>query len=274
MVEISKQAVYKNRLKQKKDLIIIAKVIELIQKERKENKSMSCRKIYSKCIDQVEVGRDKFISIGLTNGFKVITKRNPVKTTYGQKIEIYPDLVTGLKINSINKVYQIDITYIWVEIRHYYIIDIIDVYSRRLLALHVANNLRSEEVIKALKQIIEVRTKEEIVGCIIHSDQGSQFISNLYKERTNEYQLIKSMCDKPQKNSYVERLHGILKYEYFFEYSITSKNIQSMAKKIKRNYNDERPHISLGNKTPKQYEEYLMSIPIEQRPKLQIYDWK
>lgn len=77
----------------------------------------------------------------------------------------------------------------------------------------------------------------------------------------------------PQQNAYVERVQGSLKYEYFFESLLTEKNITRMASKIMKLYNDERPHQSLNNKTPKQFESMIEQLERTERPKMKIFNW-
>ena len=77
----------------------------------------------------------------------------------------------------------------------------------------------------------------------------------------------------PQQNAYAERVQESLKYEYFFEFVLTEKNITRMASKITKLYNDERPHKSLHNKTPKQFEAMIEQLNTEERPKLKVFNW-
>jgi putative transposase len=81
------------------------------------------------------------------------------------------------------------------------------------------------------------------------------------------------MCKMPQQNAYAERVQGSLKYEYFFENLLTEANITRQAAKIMRLYNDERPHQSLKNKTPKQFEEMIEKLSEDNRPAMKVYEW-
>ncbi len=83
-----------------------------------------------------------------------------------------------------------------------------------------------------------------------------------------------SMCDIAQKNSYVERVQGTLKYEYFFENKLTKTNINKISKKIMKLYNEERPHINLGYKSPVDFEKYIEKLEDNERPVLKVYQWK
>ncbi len=77
----------------------------------------------------------------------------------------------------------------------------------------------------------------------------------------------------PQQNAYAERVQGSLKYEYFFEYLLTEANITRQAAKIMRLYNEQRPHQSLKNKTPEQFELMIKKMGEEDRPAMKVYEW-
>ncbi len=272
---ISKQSLYKYR--KAKEVLVEQEVLvcQAMEKMRKEHKKMSSRKVYAsqKELLDIKIGRDKFEQIAFSNGYRVKQKRNVMKTTWGQRIEVYPDLVSGKEINNINQVFQSDIFYLNVEGENYYGITIEDIYSRRLLSLHVSKSMRAEENVKALEKVLKVRSRESLKGCIHHSDTGSQYIAIVLKKLLKELGMKQSMCDIAQKNAYVERIQGILKYEYYFENQLTKKNIHRITNKIMKLYNQERPHISLDYKTPVEFEGYIKTLKEEERPVLKIYQW-
>lgn len=273
---ISKQSAYRYRQQQKARATQAALVVSAMEKMRKDHKKMSSRKVYScqKGIFEIKVGRDKFEQMAFANGYRVKHKRQTQKTTWGQRVEVYPDLVSGLVINNIDQVYQSDIFYLRVADRDYYGVTIIDVYSKRLLALRLSKSLQATENVAALKKVLRVKTKAALKGCIFHSDRGTQYISKAQKALLTSLGMMVSMCKMPQQNAYAERVQGTLKYEYFFEYLLTKENIIRQAAKIMRLYNEERPHDSLGNKTPKAFETMIEKMCEAERPKVKVYEWK
>lgn len=273
--KISKQSLYKYRKGKEQAKYQKKLVCQAMENMRKEHKRMSSRKVYrvQKDLLNLKIGRDKFEQIAFSNGYRVKQKRNVMKTTWGQRVEVYPDLVSGKEINNINQVFQSDIFYLKVEGEDYYGITIEDIYSRRLLSLHVSQSMRAEENVKAIKKIFKLRNKSSLEECIFHSDTGSQYISNKQKDLLKELGMQQSMCDIAQKNAYVERVQGILKYEYFFENELTKKNINRVSKKIMKLYNEERPHINLNYRTPVEFEKYIEQLKDEDRPVLKVYQW-
>jgi transposase InsO family protein len=233
---------------------------------------MGCRKIFYTPHD-LPVGRDIFEKIGFSNGFKLKRKRNTMKTTWSQRVEVHPNLVEGITINNINKVFQSDIFYLKVEKKDYYGICILDVYSRKLLALHVSQSLFAIENVKALKKVIKLKTKQGLNNCIFHSDRGSQYISKAHKELLLANDMKISMCKIPQENAYVERMNGIIKEEYFYEMHLTQTNILEKTKEAMNLYNNHRPHSQLKMMTPTAFEHYVSKLDEIDRPKQTIFKW-
>lgn len=270
----TKQALLKYRQRKEYMKLAADQVIEACQSIRKDHKRMSCRKMYVIAQESVSVGRDLFEDIGFNNGFKVKVKRNVIKTTWSQKIEVYPNLLEGLTINGINQAWQSDIFYLPVEGKNYYGVSIIDIYSRYLLSLYISRSLEAIETGKALLNAIQERKGQPVKGCIFHSDRGTQYISDLVKTIVQDHKLRPSMCLLPQENAYVERVQGTLKYEYLFEENLTDANIKAQVRKIKDLYNHKRPHAEIGMLTPSQYEQRINNSPLKEHPKLKVFQWK
>lgn len=270
---MSKQAYHKSQNRTSLQEQIAYQVIENFITIRKNHRRMSCRKMYHVEGFTFPVGRDIAEQIGFANGFKVHLKRSPVKTTWSQRVEVYPNLIDGIVLTNINQVWQSDLFYLMVEGKHYYGIGIQDIYSRRLVALKISSNMMAEQNVLALRKAIKSRATDNLEGCVFHSDRGSQYISKQHKNLLLLNNMLISMCKLPQENAYIERLNGILKQEYFDHFKLTHKNINIMAKKIMKLYNFQRPHEALNNMTPEAFEQKVRRMGDNQRPKLQLHQW-
>lgn len=270
---MTKQGFWQHTRREHEKQAITQTVIGIIEEKRKDHKRMGCRSIYYSCSGPVPVGRDIFERIGYANGFKLRKKPNFVKTTWGQKVLIHPNLIEGKTLTGINQVWQSDIFYVSVEGKHRYGFTIEDVYSRRLLALHIAKRLKAEELAKALKQAIEARKGMDLNGCIVHSDRGSQYIGTCYGELLKNHKMIPSMCKLPQENSYVERVQGTIKNQYLSEIEMKEKNLRNQAKKVLHLYNFEKPHSMLSNYPPAIFERIVEKMPEVDRPKELVFKW-
>lgn len=270
---ISKQAIHKYKKRRNQIQKVSETVVNECNQIRKKHKRMSCRKMFTRVKTPLPIGRDLFEQIGFSNGFKLQILRSKKRTTWSTKLAVFDNLLEGKILNNINQALQSDIFYFDVQGKAYYGVSIIDVYSRRLLALHVSRTLRAEQNVIALKKAIRERTGHNIEGCIFHSDRGTQYISEVQKDLLKDLKMIPSMCKLPQENAYAERVQGTIKQEYLNPESITETNVQRKMHQIMWLYNSERPHNSLGNKTPIEFEAYINNIDSEKRPQLLVYKW-
>lgn len=270
---LTKQGFWKHNRREEQKQTIADIVIDIIKKKRENHKRMGCRSIYYSSSNPIPVGRDIFETIGYANGYKLRRIPNFVKTTWGQKVVVHPNLIEGKILTGINQVWQSDIFYISIEGKHHYGFTIEDVYSRRILALHFAKRLKAEELAKALQQAINERKGMDLSGCIFHSDRGTQYISSCVSEILETYKMKPSMCKLPQENSYVERVQGTIKHQYLCDLDLNEKNLRTQARKIMHLYNFEKPHSELSNYPPALFEQIVEKLPEDKRPKEHIFKW-
>jgi putative transposase len=273
MAGITKQGLWKHHRCQERKRELVEHTLRQIRKIRGRHKHMGCRAIYSALTEKPLVGRDRFIEIGLDYGFRLKRKRNKRKTTWSQQVEIFPNSLEGKELTGINQAWQSDIFYCEDQGKGYYGITIIDVYSRRLLALHLSQSLRAEENVMALKKAIRNRSKHNLLHCIFHSDRGSQYISEKQKALLDHYGMDKSMGKLPQENAYAERIQETIKNCYLCDENLATNDLNIISSRIMRKYNHERPHSSLGMMTPVAFEKYVENLPKKRRPKELIYKW-
>jgi transposase InsO family protein len=270
---LSKQALCKAQKRELSMADTIGQCLSIIQKIRRRHRHMGCRSIYDASNVKPPVGRDKFIAIGMANGYRVKRRRNRLKTTRSQQLEIFPNRIEGRSLRAINKVWQSDIFYFQEQGKVYYGVTIVDVYSRRLLSLHLSTTLEAEENVKALRKAIRCRSRQNLAGCVLHSDQGTQYISEKLKSLIRHTGMLQSMCKLPQENAYAERIHETIKYYYLCDEQLEGQNLDNVARRVMRKYNYEKPHSELGKLTPVAFEKYVENLPPRSRPKLVIFKW-
>ncbi len=270
---ITKQALWKSHRREEQKAQIVNQTLRIIRKVRRRHKRMSCRSIYYASQVPPPIGRDGFEAIGFTYGFRLKRRRSKKKTTWAQQVEIFPNLVEGRKLTGINQVWQSDIFYHEENGHTFYGITIIDVYSRRLLALHLSRTLRASENVKALRKAIRSRNGHNLVGCIFHSDRGSQYISEAHKTALDSYGIKKSMCKLPQENAYAERVQETIKNYYLCDSRLIGNDLNKVSQGIMTRYNKERPHSEIGMMNPIAYEKYVEKMSKREKPKMLIFKW-
>ena len=84
-------------------------------------------------------------------------------------------LLREFKAKEPNRIWSADITYLKTWEGWVYLAAVQDLYSRRIVGWSMADHMRSELVVDALKTAVHRRRPEP--GLIHHSDQGSQFVA-------------------------------------------------------------------------------------------------
>ncbi len=136
-----------------------------------------------------------------------------------------------------------------VDGRRFRLLNIIDDYNRESLAIEIDTSLPSLRVIRVLEQLIERRTKPQV----IRVDNGPEFISDRLQQWCHDKQIQLQFIQpgKPTQNGFVERNNGSLRKELLDAYLFYSlPEVRQMAQEWQQDYNHQRPHESLGNVPP------------------------
>ena len=248
--------------------------IGLMHQIRELHPGMGLRKMYNQ-FQPEGVGRDAFIAIGMEEGLRLQVNRNPTRTTRSSKRYGYPNLLGNLELTNVNQVWSSDITYFSIAGKHYYIVLIMDIYSRKIVGYSVADHMKATNNIAALQSALNLRGVDDYQKQLIHhSDRGSQYISEDYTQLLVEFGIRISMCGDVLENAHIERVNGTIKNEYLKYWQIQNlKELKKCLKKAVLNYNN-RSHNALNGDTPNDFEVRLRAIPQNQRRKMKIYTQK
>jgi putative transposase len=249
--------------------------INLIIEARSIHPVMGLRNIYETFIPQ-HIGRDAFILLGQNHGFQLEQRKSATRTTFSVKSSRYRNLLTDKVFTDVNQLWTSDLTYFALNDKFYYIVFIMDVYSRRIIGYSVADNMRAENNLKALNMALRIRgIKNYNQKLIHHSDKGSQYIADDYTNRLTQKGILISMCNVVYENTHIERVNGIIKNDYLAHYSI--KNFKDLEKGVNNAvniYNTLRPHSALNRCTPSAFENKLDDVPFMKRTLLSIFTSK
>jgi putative transposase len=164
--------------------------------------------------------------------------------------KIYPYLLSGLDIAAPDHVWSIDITYIPIRRSWLYLTAILDWYSRYVVAWMIDDTLEIDFVLEACRAALR-----KSAPVIMNSDQGSHFTSPKYTGLFIDAGSKISMDHRGRAydNIFIERLWRTVKYEdvYLREYE-TPREARAGIGRYLGYYNNERPHQSLGYRTPAQ----------------------
>jgi putative transposase len=165
------------------------------------------------------------------------------------KHKVYPYLLRGVEVVRPNQVWSTDITYIRLAHGFAYLVAIIDWYSRRVLSWRISNSMDAAFCVDCLEDALRHHGRPEIVN----SDQGAQFTSAAFTDVLKREGVLISMDGRGRAfdNIFVERLWRSVKHEdvYLKGYASMGELMLGLTAYFTF-YNGERPHQSLGQKTP------------------------
>ena len=230
-VGISRQAQYKNKIMREKQMTYKEGLVLQVKQARVEHPRMGSRPLYH-LLNVKEMGINRFEQLIQTECLGIKRKGNYRKTTGGYKFKGRSiNLLNDKKVDGINQVWVTDITYFIVNSKYFYIITIMDVYSRKIISCQVFENMFAENNISVLKIALKSRGIKDYKGELIHhSDKGSQYLSNKYRELLSRYKIRLSIAENSIQNGYAERINGTIKNDYL-EFHAT-ENLTMLRKKL------------------------------------------
>jgi putative transposase len=129
---------------------------------------------------------------------------------------------------------------------------VVDEYTRECLAIEVDSCLSSRRVTRVLEWAIQQRGKPEALRC----DNGPEFTSRHFLAWCEEQQirLIHIQPGRPMQNGRVESFNGRLRDECLnANWFPTMGEAKGKIEAWREEYNRERPHSSLGYRTPEEF---------------------
>jgi putative transposase len=196
----------------------------------------------------IEVGRDAVRTAMRVLGLTALNP-GPETSTPHPEHTVYPYLLSGVSAARPNHIWGTDITYIRLTDGFCYLVAYLDWFSRRVLAWRLSNSLETSFCTETLTDALATVLPE-----IHNSDQGVQYTSDEYLAVLKAHDSIAISMDgrgRCMDNIFTERLWRTVKYEdvYLKGYA-TIDEVRDGLTEYFRFYNTERPHQSLGYRTP------------------------
>lgn len=159
-------------------------------------------------------------------------------------------------LSAINQVWYVDITYIHTLEGWLYLAGVIDGFSKRLVGYAMAEHMKTDLVIQALRMAVKHRRPDE--GLIHHSDKGTQYTSYAYQAELATWSMKPSFTGTGAclDNAYIESFWATLKKELVYTTTFATREDARAAifEFIEVFYNRYRLHSALGYKSPVAFE--------------------
>lgn len=162
---------------------------------------------------------------------------------------------------SPNKYWVGDVTEVRVKRNKFYLCVILDLFSRKVIAYRLSSQNNTQLTINTFKDAYECRNRPRELS--FHSDQGANYTAFEFRDLLHSLKVNQSFSKtgNPYDNACIESFFSNFKreeynskqYEFFDE-------LQDSVDSYMRFYNEYRPHQTLKNKTPDQFEREYYKI--------------
>ena len=154
-----------------------------------------------------------------------------------------------------NEVWHVDLMYLWVRGRWYFLVSVLDSYSRFIVHCELALSMRAQEMAEIIATALEKvpGKKPRIVR-----DNGSQFVSKEWREVIRHFELeeIPIRVRHPESNGRIERYHRSVREEAFGDREVEDLyQARDLLRQWVKYYNEERLHSALNYLRPVDYYE-------------------
>ena len=161
-----------------------------------------------------------------------------------------------------NAVWCTDITYIWTQDGFVYLNCVMDLFARKIIACTLADTMEVSTVIETINKAKARRNTD--LPLIIHSDRGSQYVSNAWREATESMQRSYSHSGYPYDNACIESFHSLIKREWLNRFNIRnySHAYRLVFEYIETFYNTVRIHSHCDYMSPDEFEKLYERVNV------------
>lgn len=184
-------------------------------------------------------------------------KYYPKKKEVQNRPYVFPNILKqDFCASQISRKWLTDITYLPCKDGTLYLSCIKDLCDKSIIAYHLSSKNDQVLVMKTLQKAKPFMQQ----GTILHSDQGSQYMSPLYHRYLAEHGMLGSMSRKgtPYDNAPMESFFSLLKNEELKLYrNRTIAATKGLVDRFIRYYNEKRPQWNMKKLTPIEYRKQL-----------------
>ena len=136
--------------------------------------------------------------------------------------------------------------------RRFRTFNVVDDFNREALHIEVDTSITSARLVRIFEQI----KRDHGLPQVIRSDNGPEFLGDNFVQwlKANGVALRYIQPGKPNQNAYIERFNRTFREEVLDQHLFARlEDVREAAHWWIIDYNEQRPHASLGNMTPSEY---------------------
>ena len=219
--------------------------------------------------DGIRVGKQRLQRLMRQHGIRAKgKKRFKVTTDSNHDLPIAPNLLDRqFTVTKPDTVWVGDITYIATDEGWLFLAVVIDLFSRQVVGWSMRKDMTRDIVIDALRMAWFKRHPDKQAGLIFHSDRGSQYASEDFRDVLKEYGITASMSRRGNcwDNACSETLFGSLKVERLHgQRFVTRRHAKDETIAWLLWYNQSRLHSTLNYVSPMKFEQHWLTDQAKQ----------
>lgn len=185
------------------------------------------------------------------------------------KIKYPKRLANNRLLTTSNQLWETDIKYGWIagEQRFFFLMCILDVFDRAIIAYHIGLSCESNDLVQITQEaLMKRRLFGQSEKPVIRSDNGPQFISHRFEEACKQFGLIHERIPPrtPNKNAHIESFHSIVEQECYQRYEFdTYPQAYELVSDFINHYNRQRIHGSIYDLSPYEYRDAIKAGTIK-----------
>jgi putative transposase len=188
-------------------------------------------------------------------------KKYQSKTTDSKHdLKKYKNIAKNFKTTDINQLIVGDVTAYDIKGKDHFLANLMDIHNREVVGKAISDKNNTELVLAALENAVQNRGRENLKGCLHHTDSDVRYCSGAYIQRLKSLEIEISMCvGNAYENAHAESFNSTVKRQeinisYYDSKEESACSIFSFIDK----YNTIRPHSSIQNLAPVEFKNLLL----------------
>ncbi len=136
--------------------------------------------------------------------------------------------------------------------RRFRTFNVVDDFNREALHIEVDTSINSARLVRVFEQL----RRDHGLPQVLRSDNGPEFLGEVFTAwaKANSVAIQYIQPGKPNQNAYIERFNRTFREEVLDQHLFARlEDVREAAHWWMIDYNEQRPHESLGNLTPSEY---------------------